>query len=137
MSDVLPAFGSAVKALRVRMDRLLREHGLRLGQFQVLRELWVRDGQTPRELAAAGGVEMPTVTRTVQRMVRDGLVVRESNPDDARSVRIRLTDRGRAMETVATAVRDRVTELALLGFSAEREAAFRRALEQITANLRE
>ena len=73
-SDVFRALGNAVRALRARVDRTLQHSGLRLGQYQVLRHLWEEDGLTPREIADRLGVEMPTVTRTVQRMVRDGLV---------------------------------------------------------------
>jgi DNA-binding MarR family transcriptional regulator len=48
-------------------------------------------------LARAEQVEPPTMTRLVDGLVRDGLAVREADPDDARAVRVRATDRGRRM----------------------------------------
>ncbi len=95
--DVLAALGATVRALRAGIDRDLRTRGLRLGQYQVLRVLWDTDGVTPRELSLRLAVEMPTVTRTVQRMLRDGLVRREDHPNDARSVYIYLTEKGRTV----------------------------------------
>jgi DNA-binding MarR family transcriptional regulator len=94
-----------VKALRARFDAMLRERGLRLGQYQMLVVLWRQDGLTPRELAERTAVEMPTVTRTVQRMLRDGLVRRQANPLDARSVLIHLAPKGRALEAVSLELR--------------------------------
>jgi MarR family transcriptional regulator, organic hydroperoxide resistance regulator len=133
--DVLAVFAATVKALRARFDGLLREHGLRLGQYQLLRALWERDGLTPRELAEHAGVEMPTVTRTVQRMVRDGLVSREAHPSDARSVRIRLAPRGRALEAAAAELRSTIMHTALAGIADEERGQLAATLERILENL--
>src|SRR5215212_273899 len=50
---------------------------------------------TVRDLAAAEQVRSPTMTRLVDGLQRDGLVTREPNPADARSVLIRATPTGR------------------------------------------
>jgi DNA-binding MarR family transcriptional regulator len=42
-------------------------------------------------------IEPPTVARTIDRMVRDGLVRREPHPHDGRATRIRLTPRALAL----------------------------------------
>jgi DNA-binding MarR family transcriptional regulator len=52
---------------------------------------------TVRDLAAAEQVRSPTMTRLVDGLQRDGLVTREPNPADARSVLIRATPTGRLM----------------------------------------
>lgn len=133
--DVLAIFGATVKALRSRFDGMLRERGLRLGQYQLLRALWAQDGLTPRELAEHAGVEMPTVTRTVQRMVRDGLVRREAHPSDARSVRILLAPKGRALEAAAGELRRSVMQAALEGIPQEDRARLVGTLQRILENL--
>lgn len=137
MNEFLSAFGLTVRALRAYIDGKLSRHGLRLGQFQLLYRLWEHDGLTPRELAEQIGVEMPTVTRTVQRMVRDGLVRREDNPLDKRSVRIFVTEKGRSMESLASRVLQEGTQSALRGFSAEQRSHLVADLERILANLRD
>ncbi|HTA39342.1 MAG TPA: MarR family transcriptional regulator [Candidatus Acidoferrales bacterium] len=133
--DVLATFGATVKAMRSRFDSLLRERGLRLGQYQLLRALWERDGMTPRELAEHAAVEMPTVTRTVQRMVRDGLVRREAHPSDARSVRILLAPKGKALEEAAVDLRHQIVKAALGGISAEERSRLATTLDRILQNL--
>jgi DNA-binding MarR family transcriptional regulator len=42
-------------------------------------------------------IEPPTVARTIDRMVRDGLVRREPHPHDGRATRILLTPRALAL----------------------------------------
>jgi DNA-binding MarR family transcriptional regulator len=136
VSDDFPlALRSTVRALRAYLDRNLARHGLRFGQFQLLRVLWEHDGLTPREIAEGLVVEMPTVTRTVQRMVRDGLVRREANPKDARSVRIFVTAKGRGIQALASGVLETGTELALKGFSKAERARLVAELERVNRNL--
>jgi DNA-binding MarR family transcriptional regulator len=77
------------------------------------------------ELARIEQVEPPTMTRLVDGLVRDGLALREADPDDARAVRVRATPtgaralrRGRAkrLETLRTTLGGLTpAELATLG----------------------
>lgn len=81
------------------------------------------------ELARIEQVEPPTISRLVDGLVRDGLAVREPDPDDARAVRVRATPtgartlrRGRArrVETLQTRLATlSPTELATLGEGVE------------------
>jgi len=134
MSEVYRTLGTTVRLLRSRLDRALQGVGLRLGQFQVLRLLWERDGLTPRELSERLGVEMPTVTRTVQRMLRDGLVRREAHPADARSVCIFLAARGVELESAVSTILTVETEASLAGFSIAERDALVAYLERMSAN---
>lgn len=135
-ADALEAFGAAVRAMRSRIDRALLPLGMRIGQYQVLRALWETDGLTPRQLAERTAVEMPTVTRTVQRMIRDGLVRREANPKDARSVRILLTELGRELQAEVERTLSREMAVALEGVGNSEQTQLIRLLGQIQENLR-
>jgi DNA-binding MarR family transcriptional regulator len=93
-----------------RVDRLARHvdrvraaafsrHGLEGWEFDVLAALR-RSGApyraSPGALVRATGVTSGTMTNRVDRLVSRGLVRRDSDPDDRRSVRVELTDQGRA-----------------------------------------
>jgi DNA-binding MarR family transcriptional regulator len=81
------------------------------------------------ELARVEQVEPPTISRLVDGLVRDGLAVRELDPDDARAVRVRATPtgartlrRGRARRVESLQTRLATlspTELAALGEGVE------------------
>jgi DNA-binding MarR family transcriptional regulator len=94
----------------------LRAHGVGIGQWAVLLFLWARDGMSQAELARVVAIEPPTMVRTIDRMVRDGLVTRVPDPGDRRISRIHLTDHGRALrdELVPKAVAVNEANLARL-----------------------
>lgn len=49
---------------------------------------------TPSQLAERERVQRPTATRIAARLIADGLVAREDDPDDGRSHRIAVTPAG-------------------------------------------
>jgi DNA-binding MarR family transcriptional regulator len=55
------------------------------------------DGITQTEVCRRFGEDRSWVTRVAQSLEREGLVLRERDPDDGRAVRLRLTDKGRAL----------------------------------------
>jgi len=88
------------RAARVMAQQLadeLRPAGVLIGQWAVLMFLWARDGMSQAELSRVVAIEPPTMVRTIDRMVRDGLVERRPDSTDARISRIQLTDRGRGL----------------------------------------
>ena len=78
-------------------EHLLRLAGVRLDRAaaSLLFKLAVQgDSLRVTDLAELLGVDTPTVTRKVQQLERDGMVVRQTDPDDRRASRIRLTPAG-------------------------------------------
>jgi DNA-binding MarR family transcriptional regulator len=80
------------------LDRELQEaHGLPLTWYDVLTELNEAEGRrlTMGELGEAAFVTRTRVTRVVDELVRAGMVERDPNPDDARSMYAVITRLGR------------------------------------------
>jgi DNA-binding MarR family transcriptional regulator len=104
----------AARVLAHRLNERLRTHGVGIGQWAVLMFLWARDGMSQAELSRSVAIEPPTMVRTIDRLARDGLVTRTSDPADGRATRIRLTQRGWALRDVlvpeAVAVNRAVTD---------------------------
>ncbi|MCR4400263.1 MAG: MarR family transcriptional regulator [Syntrophomonadaceae bacterium] len=71
------------------------EYGVTVGQSFVLFHLLEHDGSSPKDIAARLQLEPPAVTGTLDRLVKEGLVVRGEDPSDRRGLRIRLTPLGR------------------------------------------
>ena len=114
-----------LRRLRVEDEAL----GISAPRLSVLSVLVFAGPRRIGELARIEQVEPPTMTRLVDGLARDGLVLREPDPDDARAVRVRATStgartlrRGRARRVEA--LRTRLaglspTELAALGEGVE------------------
>jgi DNA-binding MarR family transcriptional regulator len=87
----------AARYMARSLNRRLLKHGVSVGQWTVLLHLWASDGLSQRELSRRIGIEDATITRTIDRMERDGLVQRIKEPHDQRQYRITITARARAL----------------------------------------
>lgn len=85
----------AGRLVRAQADAELSEVGVAGPGCGVLLRLAGQDGLTQAEIARRQRVEPPTMCRTVDRLVRDGLVERRPDPDDRRATRVHLTPEGR------------------------------------------
>lgn len=123
------------RAHRGNVGARLSEVGLHAGQEMVLIQLWREDGLKGGELAARLGVEPPTITRTVRRMESCGFVERRPDLTDARSFRVHLTGKGRALEEPVARIWEEVEEKTLQGLSPEEKLVLRRLLARVRENL--
>jgi DNA-binding MarR family transcriptional regulator len=103
-----------------RVDSALhRQHGLSLTGFEALRRIAGAPGEraTMGEVADALGLSRPGVTSTVNRLVDEGLVLRERGDGDKRLLHARLTAAGRERFTAAARTHDDLVArlLSLLG----------------------
>ena len=87
--------------------------GITIGQFPILLELWEQDGVTQRELLQKLDIEQATIANTLNRMERDGLIIRKKHPSDARSQQIWLTAKGRSIRDAAYGAANDQNEQAL------------------------
>ena len=76
-------------------DARLRPLGLATAQLPVLSMLHGGERLSQAELAKTAKVEQPTMAQLLARMERDGLILREPDPDDRRSSLVSLTDAAR------------------------------------------
>ena len=82
-------------------------------------------------LAAAEGVSAPTMSRLVDGLERDSLVMRTTDPDDARGVLVRATVRGRRIRAEGRRQRVRILATELQRLSRDELAAIRAGVELI------
>jgi DNA-binding MarR family transcriptional regulator len=135
MDEFLPVLTTVSRAVKAYLESRLLSHGVHAGQQFILLCLWREEGLTPGELAQRTGVETPTVTRAAQRMEAAGLVRRLPDPQDARLVRVYLTQRGQALQTLLPVVLRAATDEVLEGLSQEERAELVRLLSQVRKNL--
>jgi DNA-binding MarR family transcriptional regulator len=102
---------AAIHLLR-RVRKVDEESGLSAARLSALSVLVFGGPTTIGQLARVEQVSAPTMTRLVQALERDGLVVREAHEADGRAVRLRATDEGRSI--LEQGRERRVSELAAL-----------------------
>lgn len=94
---IVASIRQIIRAVDLHSRRLVEAHGLTGPQLAVLSEV-VRAGPVaPTALARAVHLSQATVTGIIQRLERSGLVQRDANAVDRRSVLLHATDAGRRL----------------------------------------
>jgi len=121
----------------IRHHHLLSRIGIYKGQPQILELLWEKDGLTQKDIAESLKLRPSTVTVTLGRMEKAGLLRRETDPRDMRVSRVYLTERGRGLKKDIEEIDKMLEDECFAGFTFEEKILLRRFFIQIRDNLRE
>ena len=125
----------AARLLEQELRRRIEALGVVPGQFAALLALYESDGVTQAELGDRVQIEQSTMTKTLIRMERDGLVSRAPDPHDRRRTLVRLTDHARTLEPQLAEAARSANELAATGLEPHETEVLMTALEQVIGNL--
>ena len=98
LSEVFELIDQTAKNLRQIQRETVSESGLTPPQYYVLHLLWEKDQRPFKEFAEIFSCSPPTITGIIDTLERKGLVKRQTNPEDRRSLLATLTDEGKAMQ---------------------------------------
>lgn len=87
------------RRLRYRLSQFFMQNDIDLTpeQWRLLLQLAENNGQTQSELADPVLNDRPNITRIIDGMEKRKLLVRSRNPDDRRSTRVYLSQRGKEL----------------------------------------
>ncbi|MGA1730985.1 MAG: MarR family winged helix-turn-helix transcriptional regulator [Steroidobacteraceae bacterium] len=113
------------------METSLRAVGMDIPRWRVLM-LAQQGGWLPvGEVAKLAGMKLPTATKVVQRLARDGLVKTRTSRTDRRVTEVGLCPRGRRAVATIRSVASGVYQRAFVGFSAEEIGSLTLLLRQL------
>jgi DNA-binding MarR family transcriptional regulator len=110
------------------------EHGfgeVRPSYGSVLLPLFEEDGLRMGQIAERARLSKQTMTTLVRLCERDGLVVRERDPHDARAFRIELTKRAKEFRPVAGQILRELDQTVLAALGEQQTARLKRALKGV------
>lgn len=106
-ADRIPPWHDRVsQVLQADLERRFATHGVSPAQFRLLAALARGESDTVRGLATMLRLDGGAVTRLADRLQAKGLVLRERDPTDARSIRLSLTEAGTALVPILDAEAD-------------------------------
>lgn len=82
------------KSMEHDFEMRLKVHGITRASFAVLNAIFYDEKTTPAELALFIGIDGAAITRHLDRVEKQGLIFRERNAADRRSVNLKLTRKG-------------------------------------------
>ena len=96
------------KKLERSVDAALEQHGLTLGQFDILATLrrnGLKGGLTPTQLLESVVLSSGGMTARLDQLAKEDLIARKADATDRRKVVVELTAKGRKLIDAATATR--------------------------------
>jgi MarR family transcriptional regulator for hemolysin len=124
-----------VKAGLDHFERRFRAEGGTRATWSVLELLVLNGPLAQRDLAELLGIEGPTLTRQVDRLVAADLLERRTDPEDRRMTRVELTPAGRDLYQRLAVVARETKEEVLRGFTPQDMDQLAHLLDLLEANL--
>lgn len=136
LADYLPyLLNRAGSRIAAAFSEAVRAHGITLPIWRVLAALHHREGQRMSELSETTAIEISTLSRIVNGLVRRGLAERRRVDGDARAVTVHRTQAGRALTDRVIPLAMHYEDVALKGFSAEEAEVLRVMLRRVYVNM--
>jgi len=133
--DIRQSLDRISSQMRRKYSESLRELNLYVGQDNLLYRLWLGDGVTQMQLCEHLNCEPPTVTNMVKSLEQNGFIYRKRDVQDARIMRIYLTEKGKELEKpVDEKWREQQNKL-LQSISEENRLILRKLMQQMERNI--
>jgi DNA-binding MarR family transcriptional regulator len=117
-------------------DRIAREHGLTMQQWELLARLRRAGGDVDlRELCCSFGVAPPTLTALLDAAEERGFILRSPHPDDRRRRRVELTPAGDTALAATPHLGREVGRRMTAGFSEDERTLLAGLLDRCATNL--
>jgi len=129
------AIASSAKLLSRAFERELAEAGGSQPVWLILLALKQQDWRTQQDLAAAVGIEGPTLTHHLDGLDKAGLIERARDPNDRRAVRVELTGAGDKLFKRLAKAAIGFDQRLRAGLSDEELDQFRRVLARLRDNV--
>lgn len=133
--DIRQSLDKISSQMRRDYSESLREINLYVGQDNLLSRLWLGDGITQMQLCEHLKCEPPTVTNMVKSLEQNGFIYRRRDEQDARVMRIYLTDKGRELEDPVKFKWKQQQEKLLHSISMEERLILRDLMKRMEKNL--
>lgn len=133
--DIRQSLDRISSQMRRDYSESLRELNLYVGQDNLLYRLWLGDGVTQMQLSEHMKCEPPTVTNMVKSLEQNGFIYRKRDVQDARIMRIFLTDKGKELEKPVEYKWREQQEKLLQSISSEDRLMLRQFMQQMERNI--
>ena len=122
------------KSMEYDFEERLKVHGITRATFAVMSAIFHDKKTTPAALAAFIGIDGAAITRHLDRIHGQGLILRERSAADRRSVNLKLTRKGSSL-IVKLVAESRVTNQKFLaGITSAEIKEFQRIIRKMLPN---
>ena len=122
------------KSLEYDFEDRLKVHGVTRATWVVLSAIFHHKKTTPAALTSFIGIDGAAITRHLDRIVKQGLVLRERSVADRRSVNLKLTRKGLGLLPKLVAESKATNQKFQAGLTSTEIKEFQRAIHKLLSN---
>ena len=122
------------KSMEYDLEERLKVHGVTRATFAVLSAVFHDKKTTPAALASFIGIDGAAITRHLDRIEKQGLILRERSVADRRSVNLKLTRKGSGLVPKLVAESKATNQKFLAGLTSTEIKGFQRAIRKLLSN---
>ena len=127
----------AAAAIARRMQKNFRTAGLEITieQWSILYHLWKEDGQNQQQLCDKTFRDKPSITRLLDNLEKQGLVVRKASESDKRVNYIFLSSTAKNLQNDTIEIANQTMDEAVVGISKDEIETVKNVLQKVYDNL--
>ncbi len=122
------------KSMEYDLGKRLKVHGVTRATFAVLSAIYHNKKTTPAALASFIGIDGAAITRHLDGIEKQGLILRERSVADRRSVNLKLTRKGLDLLPKLVAESKATNQKFQAGFTSTEIKGIQRAIRKLLAN---
>ncbi|GAA3639262.1 MarR family transcriptional regulator [Lactobacillus hamsteri] len=134
MEDVLRQIGTIARSLDSIANIEFKEMNLNRGQYLYLVRISENPGIISDRLAEMLSVDRTTTARSIQKLVKNNLVYKESDQDNKKIKHLFLTDEGKELAKVIERENSFSNQMALNGLTESEKSELARLLKTVEKN---
>ncbi len=127
----------AAAAIARRMQKNFRTAGLEITieQWSILYHLWKEDGQNQQQLCDKTFRDKPSITRLLDNLQKQGLIVRQASETDKRVNYIFLSATAKDLQNDTIEIANQTMDEALVGITKDEIETVKNVLQKVYDNL--
>ena len=112
----------------------LAQYHIGWGHFAILMSLYDQEGRSQDSLAQSKGFDKTMIAKSILRLEEEGIVYRETDPEDKRIKRLFLTDKGKELRPEMERIGLELNALLLKGFVSDELSSAIETVRRIALN---
>ncbi len=121
----------AANAMKNRFNTFLKPYGLTSEQYVIMKSIDENANISPTQLSEITFKDKTTITRMIDTLVKNGMLVRVPKQDDRRAYRIQWSSKGKSIMQEILPITEDVIEKLRSQFSAKELETFLSILEKL------
>ena len=135
MGNILREIGAIERCFESIANIEFKQYGVSKNQYIYLVRICENPGIIQEKILYLLKVDRSTASRAIEKLMQEGFIYKEKNPNNKKNLALYPTEKGEAMYKILKREDDYSNSIAIQGFSLEEQAVLLELLQRIRRNV--